>query len=225
MWPWGMKGKNDVQMKVFYRRTWALGWLASGIGVSCRFPIGGWFRRLYRAETCPPQETSLSLEREEINQKAQGLLTSYGNRILRLAYSYLHNMEDAEEILQDTLLQYLKAAPVFENEAHEKAWLFRVAGNLSKNRISYNNVRSTDELKETLAAEEREDLSFVWEAVKELPVAYREVIHLFYYEGCSTGQIAAILQQKESTVRSRLMRGRERLKLILKEGYDFETGV
>lgn len=225
MWPWGMKGKNDVQVTVFYRRTWALGWLTSGIGLSRHFPVGGWFQRLYRAGACPPQETSLSLEREEINQKAQALLTSYGNPILRLAYSYLHNMEDAEEILQDTLLQYLKAAPVFENEAHEKAWLFRVAGNLSKNRISYNKVRSTDELKETLAAEEREDLSFVWEAVKDLPVPYREVIHLFYYEGCSTGQIAAILQQKESTVRSRLMRGREKLKLILKEGYDFETGV
>lgn len=51
---------------------------------------------------------------------------------------------------------------------------------------------------------------------------YREVIHLFYYEGLSSGQIAAILEQNESTVRSHLKRGREKLKLILKEGYDFE---
>ena len=100
-----------------------------------------------------------------------------------------------------------------------------MAGNISKNRISYNKVRSTDELKETLVAQEREDLSFVWDAVRELPVQDREVIHLFYYEGFSTKEIAAILQQKETTVRSRLMRGREKLKLILKEGYDFEAGV
>ena len=158
--------------------------------------------------------------REQINQKAEALLTQYGSSILRLAYSYLHNMDDAEEILQDTLIQYLKTAPVLENEAHEKAWLFRVAGNLSKNRIAYNRVRSTDELKEALAAEQREDLSFVWEAVKDLPVKYREVIHLFYYEGLSTAEIAAILEQKESTVRSHLMRGREKLRSILKEGYD-----
>ena len=90
-------------------------------------------------------------------------MTQYGSSILRLAYSYLHNMDDAEEILQDTLIQHLKTAPVLEQEAHEKAWLFRVAGNLSKNRIAYNKVRSTDELKESLAAEQREDLSFVWE--------------------------------------------------------------
>lgn len=100
-----------------------------------------------------------------------------------------------------------------------------MAGNISKNRISYNKVRSTDELKETLVAQEREDLSFVWDAVRELPVQDREVIHLFYYEGFSTKEIAAILRQKETTVRSRLMRGREKLKLILKERYDFEAGV
>lgn len=177
-----------------------------------------WLQSICAAQVSPNKE--FVVDREQINQRAEALLTRYGSSILRLAYSYLHNMEDAEEILQDTLIQYLKTAPVLEQEAHEKAWLFRVAGNLSKNRIAYNKVRSTDELKESLAAEQREDLSFVWEAVKDLPVKYREVIHLFYYEGLSTAEIAAILEQKESTVRSHLMRGREKLRTILKEGYD-----
>lgn len=177
-----------------------------------------WLQSIRAAQAGPNEESAV--DREQINQRAEALLTQYGSSILRLAYSYLHNMDDAEEILQDTLIQYLKTAPVLEQEAHEKAWLFRVAGNLSKNRIAYNKVRSTDELKESLAAEQREDLSFVWEAVKDLPVKYREVIHLFYYEGLSTVEIAAILEQKESTVRSHLMRGREKLRSILKEGYD-----
>lgn len=177
-----------------------------------------WLQSICAAQVSPNKE--FVVDREQINQRAEALLTRYGSSILRLAYSYLHNMDDAEEILQDTLIQYLKTAPVLEQEAHEKAWLFRVAGNLSKNRIAYNKVRSTDELKESLAAEQREDLSFVWEAVKDLPVKYREVIHLFYYEGLSTAEIAAILEQKESTVRSHLMRGREKLRTILKEGYD-----
>lgn len=163
-----------------------------------------------------------TIDRTYINHRAEIILTHYGNSILRLAYSYLHNMHDAEEILQETLIQYLKTSPILENEAHEKAWLFRVASNLSKNRISYNKIRSTDELNESLIAEEREDLSFVWEAVKELPVKYKEVIHLFYYEELFTAEIAKILQKKESTVRSHLMRGREKLKSILKEAYDFE---
>ena len=160
--------------------------------------------------------------REEAERQAVRLLDTYGNRVLRLAYAYLHNMSDAEEILQDTLLQFLRRAPAFESPEHERAWLLRVAANLSKNRLDYNRLRTTDELSETLAAEEREDLSFVWEAVKSLPTPYREAIHLFYYEGCSTAETAAILKKKEATVRSDLHRGRAKLREILKEAYDFE---
>ena len=130
---------------------------------------------------------------------------------------------DAEEVLQDTLLKLLTAAPNFESEEHKKAWLLRVAANLSKNRIEYNALRTSDELSDELAEEGREDLSFVWDAVKELPVQFREVIHLHYYEGYSTEEIAKILGRNPSTVRSDLRRGREKLKTILQEGYDFEV--
>ncbi|OUN07700.1 RNA polymerase subunit sigma-70 [Flavonifractor sp. An92] len=152
-------------------------------------------------------------------------MDQYGDRVLRLAYSYLHNQSDAEEVLQDTFLQYLRTAPELEGPEHEKAWLLHVAANLSKNRLAYNRVRSADALSETLAAEERPDLSFVWEAVKALPVKYREVLHLYHYEGYSTAEIARLLGRKESTVRSDLHRGRARLKDVLKEAYDFEEGL
>lgn len=182
----------------------------------------GWFSALKEAlrrvffsieETPQPLQPS----REKVNQRATALLDQYGEHILRLAYSYLHNQSDAEDILQDTLIQYLRTAPVLESPAHEKAWLLRVAGNLSKNLLRAQGYRQADQLEETLVAQEREDLSYVWDAVKALPVPYREAIHLFYYEGYSTAQIAQILDQKESTVRSRLKRGREKLKPLLEE--------
>lgn len=158
---------------------------------------------------------------EAVNRRAERLLNDHGNSILRLAYSYLHNSSDAEDILQETLIRFLETAPALENEAHERAWLLRVAANLSKNRIAYNRVRACDELQEQLVLEEREDLSFVWEAVRDLPERYREVVHLFYQEGYPTAEIARILGRKEATVRSDLHRGREKLKDILKEVYDF----
>ena len=164
----------------------------------------------------PPQNES-----SRVRSQADRLLRQYGNSVLRMAYSYLHNMEDAEDILQDTLIQFLKTAPALETPAHEKAWLLRVAANLSKNRIKYNAVRQSDELMDDLAAEERRDLAFVWDAVRCLPEKYREVIHLFYAEGYSTAQIAGILEMKESTVRSNLTRGRQKLKSVLKEEFDF----
>ena len=169
---------------------------------------GGWLSalaRLFAAEDPAPQ--SRAQARPEVNARAEKLLDAYGDLLLRYAYSYLHNMADAEEVLQDTLVQFLKTAPVFLNKAHEKAWLLRVAANLSKNRLSYNKLRQTDELN----------------AVRQLPVQYREAVHLFYYEGLSTRQIASVLDRSEATIRSDLHRGREQLKRILKEAYDFEV--
>ena len=135
------------------------------------------------------------------------VLDIYGNAILRL---------------QDTLIKYMQSSPAFLTESHKKAWLLHVAANLSKNKIDYNKIRETDELEETLVAEEREDLSFVWEAVKALPEKYREVLHLYYQEGYPTKEISKILNRNESSIRSDLKRGREALKQVLKAAYDFE---
>lgn len=157
-----------------------------------------------------------------VKEKAAYFFDRFGNAILRLAYSYLHNTEDSEDVLQETLIRYIRSAPRFENDKHAKAWLMRVAANLSKNRIGSNKIRQADELNDELVAEEREDLSFVWQAVKELPPKQREVVHLFYQEGYSTAEIAGILGRNESTVRSDLKRGREALRAVLKEAYDFE---
>ena len=176
-------------------------------------------RRLFAA--VGDAQRSEETDRAAVNARAERLLTDYGNAVLRLAYSYLHNMADAEEVLQDALIQYLKTAPNLESAAHEKRWLLRVAANLAKNRLKYNAVRQADELSEELTAAERGDLSFVWDAVRALPEKYRAVIHLFYYEGYATAEIAEILGARESTVRSHLARGRERLRAVLKEGYDF----
>ena len=194
--------------------------------VAIPMPLGGRIRGALReiarfALRLLPQVESSAESRTD--QMAAEALNTYGNAILRCAYSYLHNMADAEEILQDTLLKLLTAAPGFESEEHKKAWLLKVAANLSKNRIEYNALRDCDELDESLAAEGREDLSFVWEAVKQLPTQYREVIHLHYYEGYPTEEMARILSRNPSTIRSDLRRGREKLKSVLKEAYDFEV--
>ncbi len=168
------------------------------------------------------EEAESSAYSQQAMQRVSQIMDTHGNRILRVAYSYLHNMADAEDILQDTLIKYIQSAPDFEGPEHEKAWIITVASNLSKNKIKYNKVRETDELSEELVSGEESDLAFVWDAVKSLPEKYREVVHLFYQEGYQTGEIARILDRKEATVRSDLARARTRLKEILKEAYDFE---
>lgn len=170
----------------------------------------------------PGKDTSASAQSAALAEHA---LCTYGQSILRLAYSYLHNQSDAEDILQETLVRLLRSTPEFETQEHEKAWLLHVAANLSKNRLRYNRLRRADPLEETLIAQERSDLAFVWEAVSALPVRWREVLHLFYQEEYSTAQIAQILSRKESTVRSDLHRARIRLKEVLQDNYDLSEGL
>ena len=165
---------------------------------------------------------------EEIEREAEEILDTIGNTILRLALSYLHNIEDAEDILQETMIKFVTVRPVFESESHRKAWLMRVASNLAKNRIDYNRVRDTMELNEEIVGEVQEDLDkgdeykAIWDAVRSLPVHQREAIHLFYQEGYSTAEIARITGRREATVRSDLKRARDKLREMLKEASDFE---
>lgn len=170
----------------------------------------------------PAKETPASAQSAAL---AEHVLCTYGQSILRLAYSYLRNQSDAEDILQETLVRLLRSAPEFETQEHEKAWLLHVAANLSKNRLRYNRLRRADPLEETLIAQERPDLAFVWEAVSALPVRWREVLHLYYQEEYSTAEIAQILSRKESTVRSDLRRARIRLKEVLQDDYDLSEGL
>ena len=211
-------GETVMEVCIYLKRGWK-DCMISFLRNICSYKQSR--RRILFAYEAKAVSGENAANREAVNMQAARVLDEYGNSILRLAYSYLHNMSDAEDILQETLIQFLKTGPLLENPSHEKAWLLKVAANLSKNRIEYNRIRQTDELEETLAADCREDLSFVWEAVKALPDKYREVIHLFHYEGYSTAQIGKLLNRKEATVRSDLRRGRQKLKDILKEAYDF----
>ncbi len=188
------------------------------IGIMLTAFAAGLLREV-RAWQVPDAETA---ERDARNRRAGRYFDVYGNAVLRLAYSYVHNMADAEDILQETLIRIMKADPQFANEAQEKAYILKTAANAAKNHLAYSRLREADELNEELLAEEREDLSFVWEAVKQLPEISREALHLYYCEGYKTAEIAGMLGRREATVRSDLKRARERLKEILKEEYDFE---
>ena len=134
-------------------------------------------------------------------QEVEAIYRRHIKMVYQICLMLMKNVPDAEDAAQTVFRKVMEHPEPFRDPEHEKAWLLRVAANLSKNRLDYNRLRDTDELEETLVSQEREDLSFLWEAVKQLPEANREVIHLFYYEGYPTAQIAKILNRRESTVR------------------------
>ena len=154
----------------------------------------------------------------------QELMDKYKNNIYAAAFSICKNASDAEDVVQDTFLQYYMKHNEFDNEQQIRAWLIRVAINKSKNILSSfwrRNKLPLEEYMETLSFEtplSRE----LFEEVMKLPEKYRVVVHLFYYEDYSIKEIAGILKTSESNVKVRLSRGRAMLKVALKEGWEDE---
>ena len=142
-------------------------------------------------------------------------LDLFGNDILRLAYSYLKSREDAEDIVQEVLIRFMQSAKVFQEEEHVKAWLLRVASNLCKDRLKSASRQREVAIPEGYDVadekEEPQEENEIVQSVMALPDKYRSVIHLYYFEEYSVKEIADILEKKETTIRSLLNRGREKL--------------
>lgn len=143
----------------------------------------------------------------------EALVTQNENRLYRAALAILGDPHEAEDAVQDAFVRYLEKAP--QNLENPSAWLMRVLVNGCKSRLRLA-WRRVGPLPDTLPApgpEEREEL----EELFSLPPEDRAVIHLHYYEGYSTEEIAGLLSCRPGTVRSRLSRARERLKKLLAE--------
>ena len=140
----------------------------------------------------------------------------YIDTIYRLALSRTKSPHYAEDITQDVFVKLLSVKKEFDSEEHLKAWLIRVAINLTKDLFSSSWFKRTDELSEDVSYcdEEKSDLYY---AVMNLPRKYRTVIHLHYYEGYSVEEIAKIIGATSGTVKSQLHRGRQMLKELMEE--------
>ena len=150
------------------------------------------------------------------NAEIERVVNEYATMLLRVAYSQLNNRAEAEDTVQEVLLKYMEKAPIFQSEEDEKAWLLRVTVNHCKNHLASAWFRKRADLDEGIPALDNAELEVV-SAVAALPAKYRAVVHLYYFEGYSTKEIAEILHSRPNTVSSRLSRARALLAKALKE--------
>lgn len=145
----------------------------------------------------------------------------YHQTVYRAVFSCLHNEAEADDIVQETFVKLFNSNKSFSSDEHCKAWLIRVAINLSKDLLRSFRYTHTEALDETVPAEDCAERELA-DALSKLSPKYRAVIHLHYFEGYSAKEIAKILGVTVTTVTTRLARAREKLKALMTAEEDFK---
>lgn len=157
-------------------------------------------------------------------EEYERIARQYADIVYRVALSYSKNVHDAEDVLQTVFLKLGASSVAFSDEDHIRKWLVKVTVNECRDLWSSywrKNVDSFEVInKEPVFVDEKN--YELYQALERLPLKCRIVVHLFYYEGYSSKEIAVLLKMHEATVRTRLSRARKLLRAQLKEEWQDE---
>lgn len=164
----------------------------------------------------------------------ENLMNDYGDQLSKLAYSYLKDWGKSQEIVQDVFLTCYNQYNTYEEIQSPKAWIYRITINRCKDflksswdrRMVLNNqlflfVQSKEPSPDLASLQKEGDLELV-RAVLDLPIKYREAIHLYYYEDLSIPEMESLLNINQNTVKTRLRRGRKLLAETVERGDIYE---
>jgi len=137
--------------------------------------------------------------------------------VYRLAMVYLRNPQDAQDCCQDVFVKLMERGRGFENEEHRRAWLLAVTKNACRDRLRREVCRRGDALEAEAPPDPQGDDEELLALVLTLSANDREVLYLHYYEGYAVREICALLRLRESAIKQRLLRARNRLRELLGE--------
>jgi RNA polymerase sigma-70 factor, ECF subfamily len=194
-----------------------------------------------------PQNDQLLSRLQSGDERALAeLADAYGTKIYQLAFRYLRNKEDAEEVTQDVLFKVYRKVGEFRGDAALSSWIYRITFNAAMSRVRTAQFQRSQEDDRQITSEDGDSFSAsqpdiadwssmadervlrsqlrrrVLRAILALPVIYRAPVMLRDIHGMSTEEASAMLRVKDQTLKSRLHRGR----LILrKQLADFAGGL
>ncbi len=160
------------------------------------------------------------------------LMRRFGPQVQRIAYYYLRDLYLAEDVAQEVFYRVYRDLDKFRGESSYYTWIYRITVNLCRDYLRSAALRRLIPWGDNQALERIGGKTTAWlEAVEggevfhkvmELPLKYRTVLALHYFQEMSTGEIARVLGITEGNVRTRLCRGRAMLKRSLEEGMGHE---
>lgn len=157
------------------------------------------------------------------------LMKEHAESLARLAFTYVKDRGKAEDVVQDVFLKAFRSYNHFRGDSDIKTWLYRITINRCKDELrswSFRNIfiSNTDIEKDTergpqttpeLKVISKYDKERLGKAILSLPVKFREVIILFYYQDLSIGEISELLKISTGTVKTRLFRARKKLAQLI----------
>lgn len=170
-----------------------------------------------------------SEEKNDIHNEIERLINCYGDDVLRVAYLYVKDKHKAEDIFQEVFIKVFKKYDTFKGNSSEKTWIMKITVNACKDyfksfwikRVLLNSDREEDrEIYNEECSDQSLDDSIIksieskelLNEVMNLPIKYKEVIILYYYQQFTTREISEMVKLPEGTIRTRLFRARELLK-------------
>ncbi|MEH7333875.1 sigma-70 family RNA polymerase sigma factor [Neobacillus drentensis] len=167
------------------------------------------------------------LDTEDKEALIDEIMNRYGQEVLKLVFSYVNNRAVAEDLTQDIFVKCYQSLHTYSGKAKLRTWLWRIAINHCKDFLKswYNkNVVITEEepinnttqkelVEQTIIQKEEDDQLIA--AIMKLPIKYREAIYLYYYEELPIKEIAQLTEVGDNTVKTRLRRAKELLKVQL----------
>lgn len=161
------------------------------------------------------------------NDAFDRLVIKYQDKVFNLCYRFMGNYHDASDCAQDTFVKVYRSLSKFKGKAEFSTWLYRIAVNTCKNKLSSLSYRVSKmmvrldkpktEIKDESHSpeanlEKSEKSELIQKAIDELPADHKSVIVLRDVEGLSYEKVAEITGYNIGTVKSKLARARERLR-------------
>ena len=154
------------------------------------------------------------------------IMNLYTEPLLRLAYYYVNDTQIAEDIVQEVFIKMYNSQTNYEERGELKAYLYKMTSNKSKDYLkswSYRNIQLQNKIFPSASKIEvdqlvrKDEQTIIGDAILELPIKYREVLIYYYFNDMKISEVASILSTSESTIKTRLGRGKELLKKKLKD--------
>ena len=159
------------------------------------------------------------MSKRDLENEFEDKYNEYGNMLFKIAFLYLGNASDTEDVLQDVFTKYLCGKYKFKNTEHEKAWFIRVTQNKCLDYLKKSGRKNEciEDVSATATYKNNDMEQDVISKVIALPEKYKSAIILFYYNDYTVEEISKTLKISKSAVKKRLQRGRDILKLELED--------